>query len=114
MPRGERKIHNQALSRSVNERIAELSAKFGEPGDAGLLSFVCECSEVGCRAFVRAPLEVYDRVQESSALFLVLKGHEDGGEPIVADLGGYLIVRANEKAAIAANARRRSLQSLRD
>ena len=55
MPRGERKIHNQALFRSVNERIAELSAKFGEQGDAGLLPFVCECPQIGCRAFVRRP-----------------------------------------------------------
>ena len=93
MPRGERKIHNQALFRSVNERIAELAAKFGERGDAGLLSFVCECPEIGCRAFVRAPLEAYDRVHDDPALFLVLKGHEDG-EAIVADLGGYLIVAA--------------------
>ena len=45
MPREERQIHNQALFRSVNERIAELSARFGEQGDAGLLSFVCECPE---------------------------------------------------------------------
>ena len=93
MPRSERKIHNQTLFRSVNERVAELSAKFGEHGDAGLLSFFCECPEIGCRAFVRAPLEVYDRVQADPALFLVLKGHEDG-EAVVADLGGYLIVGA--------------------
>ena len=92
MPRDERKIHNQALFVSVNERIAELSAKFGEQGDAGLLSFICECLQIGCRAFVRAPLEVYHRVYEDPALFLVLKGHEDGCDAIVADLGGYLIV----------------------
>jgi hypothetical protein len=100
MPRDERKIHNQALFCSVNERIAELEAKFGEPGDAGLLSFVCECPEIGCRAFVRAPLEVYDRVHDAPALFLVLKEHEDG-EAIVEDLGGYLIVAASEKATVA-------------
>jgi hypothetical protein len=100
MPRDERKIHNQALFRSVNERIAELSAKFGEQADTGLLSFVCECPQIGCRAFVRAPLEVYDRIRDDPALSLVLKGHEDG-EAIVDDLGGYLIVAAGEKAALA-------------
>lgn len=99
MPRGERKIHNQALFRSVSERIAELSAKFGEQGDAGLLSFVCECPQIGCRAFVRAPLEVYERVRDDPALFLVLKGHEDGREAIVVDLGHYLILGADEMAA---------------
>ena len=99
MPRGERKIHNQALFRSVSERIAELSAKFGEQGDAGLLSFVCECRRIGCRAFVRAPLEVYERVRHDPELFLVLKGHEDGREEIVVDLGDYLILGADETAA---------------
>ena len=98
MPRDERKIHNQALFRSVNERIAELSARFGEQGDPGLLSFVCECPQIGCRSFVRAPLEVYDRVHDGHGLFLVLRGHEEGRETIVADLGGYLIVGAAEKA----------------
>jgi hypothetical protein len=93
-PRDERKIHNQALFRSTNERIAELSAKFGEQGDPGLLSFICECPNIGCRAFVRAPLEVYDRVREDPGLVLVLKGHEDGCEAVVADLGGCLIVGA--------------------
>lgn len=96
MSRHERKIHNQALFRSVNERIAELSARFGEQGDAGHLSFICECSQMGCRAFVRAPIEAYDRVRDDAGLFLVLKGHEDG-EATVADLGGYLIVGKGEK-----------------
>jgi len=95
MPRHERKIHNQALFRSVNERIAEVSAKFGEQADAGLLSFICECPQIGCRAFVRAPLEVYDRVRDDPVLFLVFKGHEDGCEAVVADLGEYLIVSAH-------------------
>ena len=105
MPRGERRIHNQALFRSVNERITELSAKFGEDGDAGLLSFVCECPQIGCRAFVRAPLEVYARVLEDPALFLVLNGHQNGSEAIVADLGGYLIVSASEHAPNLSTAR---------
>ena len=100
MPRDERRIHNQALFRSVNERIAELSARFGERGDAGLLSFLCECPEIGCRAILRAPLEVYDRVHDDPALSVVLKGHEDG-ETIVDDHGGYLIVRADKEGAIA-------------
>jgi hypothetical protein len=97
MPREERKIHNQALFRSVNERIAEMAAKFGEQADAGLLAFFCECPEVGCRAFVRASLETYERVCDDPALFLVCKGHERGA--VVADLGDYVIVSAGETAA---------------
>jgi hypothetical protein len=98
MPRDERKIHNQALFRAVNQRIAELSAELEAPADGALPSFICECPRIGCRDFVRAPLEVYNRVRDDSALFLVLKGHEDRREPIVADLGAYLIVRSDEPA----------------
>jgi hypothetical protein len=98
MPRDERKIHNQALFRAVNQRIAELSAELEVPGDGTLPSFICECPRIGCREFVRAPLEVYERVREDPALFLVLKGHEDRREPVVADLGAYLIVRSDEPA----------------
>jgi hypothetical protein len=98
MPRDERKIHNQALFRAVNQRIAELSAELEAPADSALPSFICECPRIGCREFVRAPLEVYNRVRDDPALFLVLKGHEDRREPVVADLGAYLIVRSDEPA----------------
>jgi hypothetical protein len=98
MPRDERKIHNQALFRAVNHRIAELSAELEAPADGTLPSFICECPRIGCREFVRAPLEVYDRVRDDPALFLVLKGHEDRSEPILADLGTYLIVSSGEPA----------------
>lgn len=81
----------------MNERIADLSAKFGEQGDPGLLSFICECPQIGCRAFVRAPLAVYDRVHDDRSLLLVASGHEDACGSIVADLGAYLIVDADER-----------------
>jgi hypothetical protein len=96
MPRDERKIHNQALFRAANQRIAELSAELEAPADGAPPSFICECPRIGCREFVRAPLEVYNRVRDDPTLFLVLKGHEDRREPIVADLGAYLIVRSDE------------------
>jgi hypothetical protein len=98
MPRDERKIHNQALFRAVNQRIAELSAELDGPADGSLSSFICECPRIGCREFVRAPLEVYNRIRDDHALSLVLKGHEDRREPVVADLGAYLIVRSDEPA----------------
>jgi hypothetical protein len=98
MPRQERKTHNQALFRAVNDRVAELSASLGVQADTERPSFICECPRIGCRDFVRAPLEVYTRVRDDPTLFLVLKGHEDGREATVADLGAYLIVRSNDPA----------------
>jgi hypothetical protein len=97
MPPQERKTHNQALFRAVNDRIAELSAALAVQADTELSSFICECPQIGCRAFVRAPLEDYNRVRDDPTLCLVLKGHEDGREETVADLGGYLIVRSHEQ-----------------
>lgn len=77
MPRDERKIHTQALFRAVNQRIAELSAESEASADGALPSFICECPRIGCRDFVRAPLEVYNRVRNDPTLFIVLKGHEE-------------------------------------
>jgi hypothetical protein len=83
--RVERQARNQALFRQVNERIAEVSARF-EPTDAGLQQFVCECSQLGCTGMIEVPLD-------DATLFLVLRGHEDPGhELVVEDLGEVLIV----------------------
>jgi hypothetical protein len=90
--RVERQARNQALFRQVNERIAEVSARF-EPTDAGLQQFVCECSQLGCTGMIEVPLDVYGRVRGDATLFLVLRGHEDPGhELVVEDLGEVLIV----------------------
>jgi hypothetical protein len=56
MPRGARKLRNQALFREVNDRIAALSTEMdGAESEAG---FVCECRQLGCAELIQVPIEV--------------------------------------------------------
>jgi hypothetical protein len=92
MPRTVRRETNQRLFREVNDRIAELSLDFGEPGPG---SFFCECGRVGCREMVEVPFEVYGRVRDDADLYVVLPGHEDPAhEQTVEDHTVFVIVRA--------------------
>jgi hypothetical protein len=91
VPRIERKARNQELFRHVNEAIAKVSAGF----EVGTQEFICECAHTGCTAQLTVPAEVYARVRDDPARFLVLRGHEDRvHEVVVEDLGECLIVQA--------------------
>jgi hypothetical protein len=72
-----RRARNEALFRSVNERIAQL----GEAAEAwspdGNVEFLCECGdEGGCGERIRMPLDVYERVRAQDDRFAVKPGHE--------------------------------------
>ena len=72
-----RQARNEALFRSVNERIAQL----GEAAEAwlpdGTVEFLCECGvDGGCGERIRVPLEVYERVRQQDDRFVVKPGHE--------------------------------------
>jgi hypothetical protein len=82
----------------VNERIAEVSARFD--ANAELQQFICECSHLGCAGRIEVPVEVYGRVRGDATLFLILRGHEDlGHELVVEGVGEVLIVRTTPGVA---------------
>jgi len=92
LPQRARKAKNQALFREVNERIAELAARFGVA--SGPQAFICECSQVGCTECLELPVAAYARVRDDPATFLVLAGHEDLDHELVLERSdGYLLVR---------------------
>jgi hypothetical protein len=101
VPRTTRKERNQTLFREVNERIAELAARFDNDSAQG---FICECSHTGCTEIVNVPIETYARVRDDGTLFLLVNGHQDQDHELVIEhLGPYLIVqtRAGTTTAIA-------------
>ena len=92
LPQRARKAKNQALFREVNERIAELAARFEVA--SGPQAFICECSQVGCTECFELPVAAYARVRDDPATFLVLAGHEDvDHETVLERSDGYLLVR---------------------
>ena len=72
-----RQARNEALFRSVNERIAQLGDAAEAWSPDGMVEFLCECGEDGgCGERIRMPLEVYERVREQDDRFVVKPGHE--------------------------------------
>jgi hypothetical protein len=72
-----RQARNEALFRSVNERIAQLGDAAEAWSPDGMVEFLCECGEDGgCGERIRMPLEVYERVRAQDDRFVVKPGHE--------------------------------------
>lgn len=76
--RYELQARNEALLRSVNERIKALDEEgpyWAEPGHR--FEFECECGKPsGCGERVEMSLEEYDRVRSQRDRFAVVPGHE--------------------------------------
>ena len=90
-PREIRHAKNQALFRSVNDRIVALAAQLsGED-----FQIICECANTGCIERLDVPLGEYARVRESPDWFLITPGHifaDD--EQLIEHCDGYDIVKA--------------------
>jgi hypothetical protein len=75
----ERQARNEALMRTVNDRIAALderAAGWSAPGH--LFDFQCECGKAtGCEGPVLMTLAEYERVRRQRDRFAVLPGHEN-------------------------------------
>jgi hypothetical protein len=95
--RRERAARNQSLFREVNERIVELSHRFGDVGRAN--AYLCECLNTGCTATIEVPYAEYERPRARGNRFFVLPGHEDLAVEDVVETGpGYVVV---EKIGVA-------------
>lgn len=95
--RRERAARNQSLFREVNERIVELSHRFGD--EARPNAYLCECLDTDCSATIEVPYAEYERLREHGNRFFVLPGHEDPVvENVVETTPGYVVV---EKIGIA-------------
>jgi hypothetical protein len=76
--RRDRLAKNEALFRSVNERVKALSERLSLVGVVdrrALEEYLCECADIECMERVRVTSEEYERVRSSSLWFLVALGH---------------------------------------
>ena len=100
--REDRIARNEALFRSVNERVRELasSATATEPES---VAFVCECGSADCTATVSLTVAEYEHVRADPTHFIVVTGHEiPDVERVVERHDGYDVVRKlDEEAQIA-------------
>ncbi len=86
--REERLAANEELFRQVNERIAELTDKWG-----GNLDLVCECADTTCAQRIVLTLHEYEQLRQDAHRFAVRPGHEIPDiEDVVERNDRYLVV----------------------
>jgi hypothetical protein len=94
--REHRLVENEALFRSVNERIEDIQSNLG----VGLpeCDWVCECGNGDCFERLRLSESEYERIRSHSHWFLLKPGHEiPDVERIAEDHGTYLVVEKFEE-----------------
>jgi hypothetical protein len=95
--REHRVVENEALFRSVNERIEDIHDNLGR--DLGEMDWVCECGDSNCLERLRLSETEYERVRGHSHWFLIKPGHEiPDVERVAENHGTYLVVEKFEEA----------------
>ena len=85
-----RLARNQALFRSVNERVEKVSEQYATQAPLG---FVCECAIADCGRHVSLTREEYEAIRQNATQFFVLPDHVlPDVERIVEDRQQYVIV----------------------
>jgi hypothetical protein len=91
---------NEALYRSVNEKIEALSAAFGVITET--MSVVCECGNASCAEQIEVSIPDYERIRSDPTLFIIRPGHEiPDVEEVVERNHVFHVVRKVEGAAAA-------------
>ena len=95
-----RGAQNQSLFREVNERIGELSDRFG-PGR--LAGWVCECADEACTRRLELSVQEYEAIRADGNRFPVLAGHEKLDiERVVERHDQYVVVEKLGEGAVVA------------
>ena len=93
---------NEALYRSVNEKIEDLNQSFGVVAET--MAVVCECGRLECSEQIELDIPTYEHVRSDPTFFVILPGHEEPDvETIVEEHGSFNVVRKDpgEPARIA-------------
>jgi hypothetical protein len=93
-----RAARNQAMFRSVNEKIRELNDTWASGSDEYVIA--CECADANCVQTISIRGDEYLRARANPRHFAVLPGHVyPDVENVVSETDAYVIV---EKVALAA------------
>jgi hypothetical protein len=94
--RGERLARNEAMFRSVNERVEEVV----QPGPTEAIDFLCECGDTECVEKITLTREEYESVRMDGAQFAIVSGHEIPAiERVVRRADRFLVVRKHPAEA---------------
>lgn len=94
--RSERLARNEAMFRSVNERVEEVV----QPGPTEAIDFLCECGDTECVEKITLTREEYESVRMDGAQFAIVAGHEIPAiESVVTRADRFLVVRKHPAEA---------------
>jgi hypothetical protein len=94
--RSERLARNEAMFRSVNERVEEVV----QPGPTEAIDFLCECGDTECVEKITLTREEYESVRVDGSQFAVVAGHEFPAiESVVRRADRFLVVRKHPAEA---------------
>ena len=94
--RSERLARNEAMFRSVNERVEEVV----QPGPSEAIDFLCECGDTECVEKITLTREEYESVRVDGAQFAIVAGHEIPAiERVVRRADRFLVVRKHPHEA---------------
>ena len=83
---------NEALYRSINERIEDINETFGMV--SGTMAVVCECGSIECTEQIELDIPTFERVRSDPTQFVVLPGHElPDVETVIERHDGYFLLR---------------------
>ena len=88
--RTDRLARNEAMFRSVNERVEEVV----QPGPTEPIDFLCECGDTECVEKISLTRAEYESIRTDGAQFVVVAGHEIPAiESVVRRADRFLVVR---------------------
>ena len=91
-----KRVANQAIFRSVNERLSELNEAFAEDLDLDP-EVMCECPDLECATPIPVPIADYRRIRKKPTWFVVVPDHVDRQlEDVVETHTEYVIVAVPE------------------
>jgi hypothetical protein len=93
-----RAARNQALFRSINEKLRVLNETFASMTET--FSIACECADATCIEMVEIDPHEYVAVRAEPRHFIVMAGHVYSEvERVVREAQQYVVVEKTEKAA---------------
>ena len=95
--RRRRFAENEALYRSVNEKIESISRAFALSVEEQL-RVICECGLFDCAEQIEVPIGTYERVRSDPTLFIVVPGHELPEVEVVAEQQESFTIVCKNKA----------------
>ena len=96
----DRRIQNERVFRTVNEKLRALNAAFEGFADETAL-FVCECSRIGCIDQIELAVDAFDGVCGRPNTYIVRPGHQSlEVERVVSWEATYLTVERRSAEAV--------------